>query len=407
MTKMRILFVDDQQEVLRGLERMLHSMRNEWEMGFAGSAREALGILEETGADVVVSDMKMPGMDGAELLSEVMERYPQVIRIILSGHSDEQATMRSIGPTHQYLVKPCNADTLKATIGRALGLRRLLADDSLKQVISQIRSLPSIPALYMEIVKELRLQDSSLKKVGEIISKDVGMTAKVLQLVNSAFFGVPRHISTPAQAVGLLGLETVRALVLSVQVFSEFRNAVLPGLNMDALWAHSMAVGGGAKAICRSEKLDDKVVDDAFIAGLVHDVGKLVLAAGIPRKYKEILSAAQREGATSENAEGRALGTTHAEVGGYLLGLWGLPDPIVEAVAFHHQPSRCVSRVFSPLTAVHAADILVCSLSDSGTVGAAPQIDSTYLAELKLEGRLEPWTDICRKIGESGGAHAG
>jgi len=403
MVRMRVLFVDDQPEVLQGLKRMLHSMKDEWDVGFARSGQEALGLMEDKGADVVVSDMKMPGMDGAQLLDEVMKRYPRVIRIILSGHSDQASIMRSIGPTHQYLLKPCDAETLKTTIARALGLRRLLADESLKAVISQINALPSLPSLYMEIVAELRSSDSSLKKVGDIISKDVGMTAKVLQLVNSAFFGVPRHIATPVQAVSLLGLDTIRALVLSVQVFSEFEVVALPGFDIDVLWSHSVGVGAGAKALCKREQLDEKAVDDALLAGMLHDVGKLVLAAGVPEKSKEAILLVQAKGMTHEGAENEVLGTTHAEVGGYLLGLWGLPDPIVEAVAYHHKPSKCIGRTLSPLTGVHVADIVERSLSDSGAGGAVPEVDTAYLAELNAEGRLEKWSEICRSAVRGGG----
>jgi HD-like signal output (HDOD) protein len=383
---------------------MLHSMRDEWDVGFAESGQEALTTLEEKGADVIVSDMKMPGMDGAELLDQVMEKYPQVIRIILSGHSDQASIMRSIGPTHQYLIKPCDAETLKTAISRTLGLRRLLADGSLKEIISQIRSLPSLPSLYMEIVKELQSPNSSLKKVGEIISKDMGMTAKVLQLVNSAFFGVPRHISTLGQAVNLLGLDTVKALVLSVQVFSGFKENQLPrALDMDSLWRHSIRVGACAKAVCKKERLEERTVDEAVLAGMLHDVGKLVLAAGVPEQYGKALSLATDKRITHEKAENEVLGTTHAEVGGYLLGLWGLPDPIVEAIAFHHKPGHCVGRTISPLTAVHVGDTVEHSISDSAAGGAAPEVDIAYLAELDAEDRLEEWSEICRSTVRGGG----
>jgi len=404
MAKQRVLFVDDQPEVLQGLRRMLHSLKDEWEMAFAESGEEALGILGERGADIVVADMKMPGMDGAELLDQVMKKYPQVIRIILSGYSDQASIMRSIGPTHQYLIKPCDAETLKTAISRTLGLRRVLADESLKEIVSQIRSLPSLPSLYMEIVKELQSPNSSLKRVGDIISKDVGMTAKVLQLVNSAFFGVPRHISTPAQAVNLLGLDTVKALVLSVQVFSGFKQKQLPhGLNLDSLWRHSIRVGACAKAVCKKERLEEKTVDEALVAGMLHDVGKLVLAAGVPEKYGKALSLATDKSITHEQAENEVLGITHAEVGGYLLGLWGLPDPIVEAIAFHHKPAHCVAKTIGPLTAVHVGDSLDRSLSDSGAGGAAPEVDMAYLAEVAAEDRLEEWSEICRSIVRGGG----
>jgi CheY-like chemotaxis protein len=206
----RILFVDDEPKVLAWLERMLRSMRHEWEMEFAKSGPEALEALAARPFDVVVSDMRMPGMNGTQLLAEVMQRHPQVVRIILSGNADHETGMKSVGPAHQFLTKPCDVEVVKTTVGRACALRDLLADERLRLLVSQMQSLPSLPSLYEELVRELQLPNASLKRVGEIISKDVGMTAKILQMVNSAFFGLRREVSSIGRALTLLGLENVK-----------------------------------------------------------------------------------------------------------------------------------------------------------------------------------------------------
>jgi len=219
--KKRVLFVDDEPRILDGLKRMLRHMRDEWEMSFVESGEAALKVLESARFDVVVSDMRMPGMDGAELLTRVMERYPQIVRIVLSGHADKEMILKTVRPAHQYLSKPCDPEKLRSTVARASALRGLLADELLKQLVSQMSTLPSAPSLYNEVMNELRSGEGSVQRVGEIVSKDVGMTAKILQVVNSAFFGVPRHVESPAQAVSLLGLETIKALALSAQVFSQ------------------------------------------------------------------------------------------------------------------------------------------------------------------------------------------
>jgi len=199
----RILFVDDESMVLDGLRRMLRGMRNEWEMEFAASGHEALGILAGRQFDVIVTDMRMPGMDGCQLLNHVKKLHPQVVRIVLSGQSDNDMIMKSVGPAHQFLSKPCDAEILKTTVARVCSMWNLLDDEALIKVVSGIESLPSLPQLYSEVVDEVNSAEGSLNRVGEIISKDSGMSAKILQLVNSAFFGLPRQVTSPVRAVQL------------------------------------------------------------------------------------------------------------------------------------------------------------------------------------------------------------
>jgi DNA-binding NtrC family response regulator len=202
----RILFVDDEPNVLAGLRRSLYSMREEWLMEFAASGPDALAAMERQVFDVVVTDMRMPGMDGAQLLNEVRERFPQTVRMVLSGQCDREAILNSVGPTHQYLSKPCDAEQLRSKIGQAFALRDLLENPVVQKVVSQLKDIPSLPALYQQILEELRSRDPSPAKVGKLIAKDMGMTAKTLQLVNSAFFGLRCHVSNPVQAANLLGL---------------------------------------------------------------------------------------------------------------------------------------------------------------------------------------------------------
>ncbi len=394
--KKRILFVDDDPNVLQGLRRMLRTMRHEWSMEFAASGRDALEILEQVPFDVVVTDMRMPGMDGAALLTEVMKRYPQIVRIVLSGQSDEDTILRSVGPAHQYLSKPCDADRLKATVGRACALRDLLGDGSLKRLVSQMETLPSLPSTYVELMDVLRSGKASMVEVGEIISKDIGMSAKVLQLVNSAFFGLPRHVSSPTEAAVLLGIDTVKALVLSVHVFSQFDPEKLQSFSIPALQRHSLATAALAKAIAEAENLDPMFRDHAFMAGLLHDSGKLILAANLPDRYKAAFAQASEHQVPLHDAERPIFGATHAEVGATLLGLWGLPDAIVEAVAYHHSPAECVGNSFSPLTAVHVADALEHGRQEAGL--SASLLDDEYLDRIGVADRLPVWQNLTQTL---------
>lgn len=391
--KKRILFVDDEPMVLEGLRRMLRPMREEWEIAFATGGSEALELMAEEPFDVVVSDMRMPQMNGAQLLAEVLKRYPQTVRLILSGHADKELILKCVGSTHQYLAKPCRPEDLKVAIARASDLKESLKDRGLRQIVSCMEHVPSIPRLYVEIVENLEDPEVGLDVIGDIIKKDVGMTAKILKLVNSSFFGLGRQISSPSEAVTQLGTETIKSLVLSVHAFAQFEGAKLGGLSMDGLWQHSQRTANLAQAIARMEDAEEKTIDEAFVAGLLHDIGKLVLASNFPKEYERVCEIGQMGTLSLVAAEENTFGANHAEIGGYLLGLWGLPVPVVEAIALHHNPSQCTYRAFSPLTAVHAADAILYVDGARDRIFLPGKLDASYLKLLGLENRLDAWPD--------------
>jgi len=242
-----LLFVDDEQSILDGLRRALHPMRAEWEMCFVDSGEAALKALEQRPFDVVVSDMRMPKMDGAELLEQVKLRCPDSIRVVLTGQSSRSAVLRSVAPAHQFLSKPCDPKELMARIAQAFAMRDLLSNKALTAVVSRLRSVPSLPTIYNELMDVLRLDDPPLSKIGKVIAKDVGMAAKILQLANSAFIGARGRVSNLVQAISLIGTETVRTLVLSVHVFSRFDNDSDVGLCVQPLWEQHCHRGPGTK----------------------------------------------------------------------------------------------------------------------------------------------------------------
>jgi len=202
-----LLFVDDEPKVLQGLQRQLRPMRNEWDMNFVEGGHQALDFMATHPVDVVVSDMMMPIMDGSQLFTEIVKRHPQTVRIVLSGHAEREAVLRLVGPAHQYLSKPCDADELRKAIARAFTLRELLGNERLKQLTARIKNLPTLPALQNKLTEELRKDSPSMERIGEIISRDIGMTVKILQLVNSAFFGLAQPVSNATEAAVLPGAE--------------------------------------------------------------------------------------------------------------------------------------------------------------------------------------------------------
>jgi HD-like signal output (HDOD) protein len=389
----RLLFVDDEDNVLNGLQRMLRSMRHEWDMQFVNNGLEALQTLERAPYDVVVSDMRMPGMDGANLLKEVQDRFPHIVRIVLSGQSDQVMIEQARGATHQYLAKPCRPDTLKATISRACQLRELLANEELRGLAAGMSAVPTLPTLYRQLTRELEADVPSLRTVSTIIAQDLGMAAKILQMANSTSAGRGDRVSTAEQAVNMLGLETIQSMVRTGQGCFMLSTAGSACLNVERLWAESLETGALARAVAQAEQAPQQTIDQAGTAGLLHEIGALVLAGHASERYVRALELSSDRSSPLWQAEQLVFGSTHAEVGAYLLGLWGIAEPIVEAVACHHAPARHAGQVFCPLTAVHVADCLQSEWAPARGGSAPPQLDWMYLERLGLTDRLPAWRE--------------
>jgi putative nucleotidyltransferase with HDIG domain len=369
---------------------MLRPMRNEWEMAFVDSGRRALDEMALSPFQVVVSDMRMPGMTGAQLLSEVHALYPRTVRLILSGHADKDLIMKCVGTAHQFLAKPCEPEALRSAIARASNFGSSVKSERMKQLIAQMDCLPSVPSLLNEITEKLQDESCSLDEVGAIISKDIAMAAKLLKLVNSAFFGLRRQISDPSDAATYLGLEIIKALVLAVNAFSTFEGRKSGPISLETLWTHSIEVASSAKRIAQVVNAPKAILDECFIAGMLHDIGKLALAANLPEEYSKIFTLAKDTGIPLHAAEESVLGASHADVGGYLLSLWGLPPAVVDAISYHHEPSRGNMECFSATTAVHVADALEREASEPGV----KVVDTDYIAALELSEALQEWREL-------------
>jgi len=396
--KKRILFVDDEPMVLQGIQRMLRPMRNEWEMEFAEGGEKAKAALIATACDVVITDMMMPGVDGAAVLAFTREHSPKTIRLVLSGHAEQDLAMKCVGLAHQYLSKPCDAETLRKTVARVTDLGFAVRNERVMTLVANLKHLPSIPTVYSQIVRLLNDPDSSMDDVGALIASDMAMTAKVLQLVNSSFFGLARSVSKPSEAASFLGMETLKALALATNVFAQFEMKMPRGFSAAAASDHSQRVGTAARAIARCEQCSKSVVDQSLVAGLLHDVGKLVLASSLPDEFQRTLDHEQLD---AVEAEREIFGATHAEVGGYLLGLWGLPPAVVEAISLHHAPSESGGTEFSALTAVHVANALIAEQVSVANGSQPSGIDTDYLTKLGLVERLPVWRDAVDEISAS------
>ncbi len=370
----RILFVDDEPHVLEGIQSLLRRQRRVWEMHFALGGHAALEELEGRPFDVIVSDMLMPGMDGATLLQLVRERYPTVIRIVLSGHAEPAQVARVLAVSHRYLSKPCEGEALKLAIERACELREFVIDPVAREVVGRLATLPSAPDVYWELTRRISDPNAGPNDIADVVVRDPAMSAKVLQIVNSAYFGLAQRVTSVQQAVAYLGLELVRGLALSAQIFTLFeRTTPVPSFDINRLQMHSLLTALLAQHLVE----EPDRTDEAFVGGLLHDVGKLVLALGMPDKFAEAVACADATHTALASVEQRIFGVSHSAVGAYLLGVWGLPPSVVECAAHHHEPQEASPGFASLAAAVFVADLLAKHLE---TLGAQDPIDAERFA---------------------------
>jgi HD-like signal output (HDOD) protein len=332
----------------------------------------------------------MPGVSGQQLLAEVSNRHPHVIRIVLSGTCDRQEALSWVAGAHQFLAKPCDVALLKTAVERALSVQEDLADGALKRFIARLASLPSLPSVYLDLVEAAQDPQASAQKLGRILSRDVAMTSKVLHIVNSPLFGIGRKVLNPADACVFLGIDTIQTLVLSIGIFSQFRRTGV--FSAEDLHTHSLTAAHLARRIAMFEALPKETVEECFLGGMLHDVGKLVMAVNCSKEYDGCLVAAQSGERLLTEIEMEIFGVTHADAGMYLLRLWGLPEGVTEVVALHHRPAHSPERRLGPLGIVHAANVLVRPQFPGG-------LDLEYLDA--VQAHLAEWRNL------AGGASQG
>ncbi|MCE1254843.1 MAG: HDOD domain-containing protein [Anaerolineae bacterium] len=391
----RVLLVGNNGGIDPQLQKALCSPQHEWEVDLITGGQQALEQLSRGCYDAIVCHNTISGLSGVNLLEITRKHYPNIMRFMLSEASSTDERLKIVNSAHQIL--PLNNQaSFVSIIQRAFSLNSLLQQTELKRLISKLRNLPSLPVLYTNLMNEIETPEVSLERIGGIISRDPAMSAKILQLVNSPFFGISRSVVNPVQATALLGVDIIRGLILCINIFSQFNPITLEKLGISTLWDHSIHTGSYAKIIARTEHVDEKIADFAFTGGILHDIGKLVLADNLPVQYFSALGTASRKGIELYEAERDVFGTDHSQVGAYLLGLWGLPQPIVEAVAFHHRPLENPTNTFNALSAIHSANYIEHQLHPANWTPKNVGIQTAYLEKIKLTNRVDTWVEACQ-----------
>lgn len=394
----RILFVDDEAQLLDALRVNLRSRDTQWRPRYVESGARAIAELEQEPVDAVITDMRMPGMDGAELLRIVSVRWPETIRIVLSGHSELQQIKSLVPIAHQYLSKPYDPIGIENCIERCLQLQELLKRPELRALVGRVRKLPAIPRTYAMLKSLVANEDVEISDVATIIATDSAIAAKVLQLVNSSFFGLSRRMTSIQHAVTFLGFAALCNVVLSAEVFSQWGNVgIRTGLDIERLQLHARTVAAAGHALTAKTA----IADDVVLAGLLHDIGYWILAQECPNELAEAVEVAATRGISLVDAEIEVIGASHAALGAYLLGIWGLPYSVVEAVAFHHSPHLVRQTEFDTL----AATVVAHALTGLGDVSAFrdalvpdEKVGPDYLTALSAP---FDWSEAERRVAES------
>lgn len=382
----RVLFVDEDTATVAALRGAFLQPNAPWDAVFVRSGEEALALLASGHFDAIVSDMCMPRMDGAQLLAAVRERHPEVVRLCLSDATDDEIFLRAVPVTHQFLSKPCNADTVREVVERACSLGSILQNPAIRQLISRLHGLPATPQTFQALSAAIARPTAHSADINEIVSNDRSLCVKTLQIVNSALFRRAAPITAISTAINYVGLEMLKSLALSACMFTALDSAPATGRLLADLQARSLRKARFAHALLDGQH----GADEAFTAALLLDVGEAVLALGAPDEFDHMIALARQRGLPWHEVEPECFGVAHPEVGACLLGLWGLPLELIEAVAHHHRPSAVAHAQTRVLAAVHVADAVVDASADR-PVRLLDYLDGAFVARGEVARWLRGW----------------
>lgn len=370
---MKVMFVDDEIMILNGLKRSF--FRSKWELLFANSANKALQILEQEPVDFIISDMRMPGMNGADFLERVSVLYPQIVRIILSGHSDEEAAKKASFVAHQWFNKPCQPKLLQDVLNHIYLVRNSLPNITVQEVVGKIKILPSPPKVYMRLSASLNDKSIDMQKISEIIADDPALVAKILQLTNTSFFSNGKQVESLTEAITRLGIDLVCSIVIAAETYDKI-NEIL-GYSIADEQKHCLSTARLAASM-----VEPSIRQETILVGLLHNIGKLILCQLSPETMASYIK--QRViGDDNIELEQRLFNADHTQLAGYLLHLWNFSYNLIENIVLHHQPLKLMERDFGSGAAVYVASRLL----------RQQDIDEDFIEHFNIADKIVIWRD--------------
>jgi HD-like signal output (HDOD) protein len=396
MTKRVVFLITDPSE-RENVRTGVAAQEDGWDKIVTGSLEEAVTAVQAAPVEAVVVEHRRGDPSGSKLLDWVLEHCPEAARLIVAEPAEREEILRAVSASHQFLPRPVTPEILKGTIQGARLLDAAMPNEVLFTLAERIKVFPPLPSLYFRVLNELGSPNYSSQTVAEIVSRDLAMTTRLLQVINSGFYGLPRRITDLTEAVNLLGQETVKSLIVGIQLFLEHDHIKPLYFSIHQLWQHSNSVAHAARLITQMETGDRERADEAYTAGLLHDLGKLVLANNFETQHNKVQQIARDSRRPLWEVEAEEFGVSHAELGAFILGRWGMPVELLEATAFHHRPGWRGGLEFSTLTAVHVANVIEHELRAPPHGMVASALDLPYIDSIGLMGRIDSWKDCIRE----------
>lgn len=393
----RMLIVDDEQPLLDALEGRLRPLRKRWQMRFVNSGQEALDLMDQETFDILLCDVRMPGIDGTQVLTQARKQHPGLVRVAMTGNQGDRLALQLVPLAHQVIGKPFDVKALEDVVASANRLRGLITQDRVRDILGQIEELPAAPGVSAKLNAELSKPNVESRNIVEIIQREASLCSKILRVVNSPFIGALRPILDIPHAISFLGLDMLRSLVMSTEIHETLCSQNMPAhFDLAQFQLHQLVTASIARKICKGYVRSE----DAFIAGLLHDVGLLLSISHLRELYTPIWKSTVDDEQSLFELEYKILGTSHAELGGYLMSLWGLPQEVVIAAAFHHKPWITPHEGVAIEDIIYVSDNLARRTAPFGSSLGKPAepLDMNYLAAKGLDVHLSEWEEIANDM---------
>ncbi len=387
----RILFVESDPATRDLLGACLPALAERWPSQVVVSVGDGLAELGKGGFEGLVVSSELEGGPGIDFLERARQLVPSIATFMLSTPEQRTELSKRPGLPPHFLAQPPTASELSDALERGFLLNRWMDGAAARPLLTRMTNLPAVPSLYARVMRELRSDDPSIDAVGKLIAQDPALTAKILQMVNSPVFALGRPICEAVDAVTFLGAERTKALILMASLSLHGSLTPCDGFSQESFWQHSLAVATIGRLVGLKELKSASIADTCFTAGLLHDIGKLLFASNLPKEYGEVIAAAKAKAISVHQAELEAFGVTHGELGASLLGTWGLPMTVLEAIAWHEHPSAANAPGYSAVTVVHVANVLEYEKRGGAEHDGAPQFETSYLQSLDLAERPNAW----------------
>jgi HD-like signal output (HDOD) protein len=392
----RLLCVHPEPRAFEPLRRALLECQRDWDLIAVPGAREALASLANGPADAVIVAHVPPALDARALLLDVRDRSPEAVRVLMASHAHEAAVAAAQSAAHRTLPSDAGPAALIETLRQSFALHALVSAPGMRSLVGRIGDLPGVPRVYALLTRRLDSGDTSIEEIAELLEDDGALAARVLKLANSAYFGRDQAVTSLGVAAARLGTRLLKGLVLTAEVDDRFDGSVA-GFDRDRYQRHVTLVARIASS------LEPRAAwkDDAFTGGLLHDVGKLVLASRMPEVERENLAAAAQQDRPLHEIERERLGVHHGAIGAYLLGLWGLPSVLVDAAARHHDVAFDRPLTLDAPSAVALANRLARDVCGAGPAGVRAGADAG-----EHDPRWEWWIAMADQLAHEGLAAA-